>query len=422
MADILIYALLLAIFLFEWLFVVGLGSRVLAWTPEVVSLILMLYIPLRAMQTKRFGLSGKYIILWTLYSVNIFCGFLINGENAGPMLAGMRVYFKFIPVFFLPFVVEFDEKRTKRLLHLIMIGALTQLPVTIWQRFFANADRFVGDFAGGTIGYNTSGVLALFLMSVMCFLVAFYLTKQIGTWSFVLGVLVLLAPNMINETKISFVLLPFAFIVPSTILILRKRVTKRIVIVGIFCAGSFIVFVSVYNLLLDRGTGPKIEEFVTKHEILEEYAGRRLTPILAAIRHSTKDTKEFFFGYGAGNVSGSFTEGLKGRYEKAFAKYRVGQVAFTQLVWELGLFGSFVFFSIVVMVFIDALRCSSKMDFWGAFCLGMVCCCGVFGFSFFYSAILNQNIATYIFFLLAGIVASQRQREIRAAGQESAAC
>ncbi|MFV9690848.1 MAG: hypothetical protein ACNY01_07780 [Desulfobacteria bacterium] len=421
MADILIYALLLAIFLFEWLFVVGLGSRVLAWTPEIVSFILMIYIPLRAMKTKRFGLSGKYIILWTLYSANVFCGFLINGVSAGPMFAGMRVYFKFIPMFFLPFLVEFDEKRTKRLLRLIMIGALIQLPVTTWQRFFAKADRFVGDFAGGTIGYNTSGVLALFLMSVMCFLVTFYLSKRIGTWHFVIGAIALLAPNMMNETKISFVLLPFAFILPTIILILRKRVTKRIVIVGIFCAGSFIVFVSVYNLLIEREIGPKIEEYLTKPEILDEYADRRLMPILAAIKHSTKDTKEFFFGYGAGNVSESFTEGLKGRYGKAFAKYRVGQVAFTQLIWEIGLFGVFVFFSIVVMVFFDALRCSSKMGFWGAFCLGMVCCCGVFGFSFFYSAILNQNIAMYIFFLLAGIVASQRQREIRAAGQESAA-
>lgn len=408
----LLYVLLLSIFLFEWLFVMGIGSRYISWTPEIISLILLIYVPLKAASEKRLRLPLRYAVLWITYVIHIFLGFAINGESSGPMFAGLRMYLKFVPLFFLPCVYPFGDAAIKRLLRVILLLACCQLPFTIWQRFFGHADRFVGDFAGGSLGYNTSGVLSLFLLTTMSFLMAFFIKKQISLWFLALSLFTVFLPTTINETKITVFFLPLAFIIPIAFSGMHGLGTFRSVSLLVMLVLCFTLFVSIYNRLIISGTRAELVQFVKKGELTRSYTNRRLIPIIKSLEMSRQDTKAFFFGYGAGNVSTSFSETMIGEYAKPFARYHVGQVSFTQLVWEIGVFGAVIFFLIVLLIFVDSISASTQSGFIGAFSLGMVMCSTVFGLSFFYSATLNQNLFMYIFFLLAGLVVSRRSTSV----------
>jgi len=409
MINILLIILLASIFIFDWLFfVIGIGGRIMTWIPEFIAILIAVSIPFRTSTTKQTHLPLKYTILLIIYLAHLGIGFLLNDVTWWTMLAGLRIYTKFIPIFLIPLVYPFSQRVFKNLILWIFALSMLQLPVVLWQRFIKYATSLSGDPMGGTLGVSTSGVLSIYLVVIISFLIAFYFKEEISLQAFLLSIAAAFIPITLNETKISFILLPISFIFPALFIKAKRKTIFRVSLVVVIFIGSFFVLKGIYNYFQQKRWGYGIETFVMMPGRLETYSRNRLDPIKYSFTNAIKDPRFIFFGRGAGNVSEGFTKKLDGKYVQEGKYYGVGGVSFPKLIWEIGIMGTALFFLFPFFIFLDAAGLSKKNRFLGAFSLGMLSFTVFFSLSMFYTFTIDSNLLMYLFFLTAGHIASQQ--------------
>lgn len=403
-----LYIYITSIFFSDWLyFVFNIGSRYVAWTPEFVSVTLFLYIPATMALKKEWRLPHKYSLLLCIYTMHIIMGLVVNSVEFGPMIVGLRQFYRFIPVFVLPAVIQFDEKEIQKLLKFIFILALIQFPVTIWQRFFLYAHNPSGDPIGGTLGANTSGVLSIFLLMVLSFLTAYYLKRGLPLRHFIPLCLVIFIPTTLNETKVTLPLLPLAFLLP--VIFIQKNVPntnfKIFHLLFIFAATVFL-FISIYNSFGRRD----IMVFYSHKDHAGSYSEKRIIPVMTAIEKVFDGgLKTILYGYGVGNLSVSFSKNLQSKQYQKFAAYYPDNVSISKLLWETGYLGTLLFLILLATTFFDFLKYSKKEFFIGTIALGMAAATIIFLISFFYTRPLSHNIFPYIYFFISGYLISHKQ-------------
>ena len=152
----------------------------MTWVPEFVALFIALSLPLKLAIDKQTNIPFKYGMLVVVYLLNIVIGFVLNDISGWTMLAGLRIYTKFLPIFLVPILYPLSEKAFNNILLWVYALTIVQFPVTLWQRFFQFAEIRSGDPIGGTLGISTSGVLSVYLIAMISFLIAFYFKNQIS--------------------------------------------------------------------------------------------------------------------------------------------------------------------------------------------------------------------------------------------------
>lgn len=403
MINYLIYLLISSIFVLDWLFFKhGIGVRIMTWIPEFVSIVVALLIPFKTAVSKKSYLPLKYIFLIFLYLLHLLIGFLLNDVKAFTILAGLRIYTKFIPIFLLPFIFPFTEDGFKKVLIFIFSLSMIQFPVVLWQRFVAYSTSISGDPVGGTLGASTSGALSIFLLIIISFLISFYYKDKISLPFFLLLMGAAFIPITLNETKISFALLPVAFIFPAFFLRAKRGAIFRVMLVILILFVSFIALRGIYDHFQTKKWGYGIKTFFLMPGRLEYYSNNRLDPIKYSFTKALDGPKFVVFGRGAGNVSEGFTRKLSGKYIQEAYTYGVYKVAFTRLMWELGLGGTILFFLFPFFVFLDAVQLCKQEGLTGTLSLGMLSFVVFFVLSSFYLNSVGTNLFMYMFFLLAG--------------------
>ena len=154
------------------------------------------------------------IALW-LFLLAALLTFIYNAHRMGitATLNGLRE-----PAFFISSLIiiyDFFQSRVRELFvahftRFLLIFALLQIPVTVYQVITFGAT----DYVGGTFGWGGSGILTQLL-----FLIAFYFIVRRGSLpdgtafdiKKVFLYSILLIPCALNETKISFIFLPLFF-------------------------------------------------------------------------------------------------------------------------------------------------------------------------------------------------------------------
>ena len=409
MIKYLLYFLISGLFILDWLFFAyGIGVRQMTWIPEFISIIIAVLIPFRTAVSKESHLPIKYIFLLIIYLAHIITGFLLNDVSGWTMLAGLRIYTKFIPIFLVAIIFPLTAKEFKKLVLFVFVLAMIQFPVVLWQRFIAFAASISGDPMGGTVGHSSSGVLSIFLLIIISFLVAFYFKEQISLPVFILALAAAFIPTTLNETKITFILLPIAFIFPAMFIKAKRKTIFRVILVMFIFLGSFFVLKGIYDYFQTQRWGYGIQTFATMPGRLEGYSRMRLDPIKYSFTNATKDPRFLFFGRGAGNVSEGFTPILSGKYVQEGKYYGVSGVSFPKMIWEIGIFGTILLFLFPFFIFLDAGSLSKKEGFLGAFSLGMLSFSVFFSLSMLYTFTMDSNLLIYLFFLTSGYIASQR--------------
>ena len=136
--------------------------------PEAFSGIAMILVILLGISNKRFNMSMKYVIFLLWFLLAITAGLIINKVDPLVTVSGLRIYLKSLPFFLLPMVYDFSEKQIRWQLLFLAVLCLTQIPITIYQRFIQYAGVMTGDVVGGSLGVNTSGVLSFPAYSCDC--------------------------------------------------------------------------------------------------------------------------------------------------------------------------------------------------------------------------------------------------------------
>jgi len=377
----------------------------MTWIPEIIAIFIAISIPFRTATDKRIRLPLKYSILLIIYLLHILIGFFLNQVAGFTMLAGLRIYTKFLPIFLIPLIYPFTESAFKKIILWVFALSMLQFPVVVWQRFFKYATSLSGDPMGGTLGMSTSGVLAIYLIIIISFLVAFYFKEEISLPVFLISSAAAFIPITLNETKISFILLPFSFIFPSIFIRGKRDVILKVMLVLFLFGLSFIALKGIYDHFSKQRWGYGITGFVTNSRTLEKYNKSRLLPIRNAFVKASEEPRFVFFGRGAGNASEGFTRELSGKYVEEGKRFGVG-ITFVKLMWEIGMMGTIIFYLFLFFIFWDAVKFCKQDGVSGAFALGMVSCTFFFAISTIYTFTLDSNVLIFMFFLAAGQLVS----------------
>ena len=117
-------------------------------------------------------LTGRFVLIPLRYWL-LFLGFpdvaisaaVVNGVSPDVTIGGIRFYFRYIPLFLLPFAFDYSDKDLRRLFILLVALALVQIPVAFKQRFIEYAKVVSGDVITGTLSLSTS--LTLFCIGMI---------------------------------------------------------------------------------------------------------------------------------------------------------------------------------------------------------------------------------------------------------------
>jgi len=417
--QVLVIALLLQIMVVEYLIESrGLLHPYAILIPEMLSGVAMLVVLVRIMGGGRIAFDWRYGIFLAVLLFTIVFGYAVQDVPDGAMLAGARSYLKFLPFFLLPAVHRFTPRQLHIQLMLLLVVALAETPLALYQRFVEFASSMhTGDPVKGTL--TSSSGLSMFMVATIAGAVVFYLRGRLKLAALVLLSAWLFLPTTINETKATVLLLPVALLVPAMLMPNTARLLPKLVpIVGVgLLAGT--AFVIAYNILIQNGEyGGPLGEFFTNTESLtyylytgaantdQPYVGR-FDSIEIALEHTSQDPLTLAFGYGAGNVSESFLPAFAGRYSDYFLRLGVGQTQVTTFLWELGVVGLLAYLFVFYLLARDSLTLARSSD--PAAHLGQLWAVAmiIVTFGLLYKSVFSMNDFGYLFWYFSGVVASR---------------
>ncbi|MBD3414378.1 MAG: hypothetical protein GF421_08115 [Candidatus Aminicenantes bacterium] len=400
----------------------GLVPRELTWFPEVISIGFLFYILVRLAKGNDLIPILKQTHLVLLFLVFTLFGILINRVDLAVAAAGVRNNLKYMPLFFLPFFYKFDQNFLKKLLSLMFIAALIQFPVVIIQRIVFQTSS--GDPIGGTLGANSSGILSVFLCIALVFWSFFFIKNNIRSLLYILLSAMLIIPMGLNETKVVFFLLPIAFVCVFLFTKNKKKHLKKITVVFLcFCLGMLLIG-SLYNILyVEEDLGPngeklkpsrkKIGEYYNPQRFMQVISGNkvrisgslnRLPQVIFAFDQIKKDPVHLLFGVGAGNASDSFFEPAKGKYYQKYGELNIGNNLLSRMLWEYGLAGSLLFFSIYALFFVKGWRIRTSESLFGVAVSGFLVLIVIYLITSIYFNTMLMNLFGFLFWFLGGFL------------------
>ena len=425
--QILVYILFLTVFFADFTQQGVNIPKALRLMPEVISLAGTLVVVALLAKNKILSLNAKYFIFFLIFAVHLLNGIIINGTPSGAIVGGLRIYLKYIPFFLLPLVYEFSDDEIKRQMKFLLVLCVFQLPVALIQKLLI-ASNESGDWIRGT--FATSSILSIVLISAIALLFTLYLRKQVKFFHFILFLILLILPALINETKGTLVLLPIAVFLPL-IFDGHRRVEKRqmfpIALVLIFLFGGY---VTVYDAFWgDRyeKQGGSVVDFFTSDRLIRYLAPRsagyveedreggpkgRIDRILISFERLEKDSVLLIGGLGLGNVTPTPVKFLSGDYEE-YEEEGLVSTSFAYLLLETGLVGVILSYLFLYMVFRDALWLSKREDLAGAIGLGWMSIVCIIGVTFLYKDTIMQNVLMYLFWFYSGYLIAYRFRTRR---------
>lgn len=272
------------------------------------------------------------------------------------------------------------------------------------------------------------------MVSGVAVLTVLYVKRRLSLPVLLIATAFLLLPTTLNETKATVVMLPIAMLVPLFCIRKSERPFRRLLPLATVFAATGIVFVSVYNTLLQEYRDPEgsIQEFwlegglydyVYKGSVEGDHRVGRLDSLQLAVRGISESPLRAAFGLGIGNVSPAQLPGFGGDYAHYYDAYKIAFTQLSMLLWNLGFMGPVLFGFFFMAVFRDALLLArSEGDnaylgqVWAPVTLIAAMC-------FLYKPILTMNEIAFPFMFYAGVVARRAwslRREQRATRREPA--
>lgn len=420
-------------------------ARLAGILPDLLSALALLILLAGLARYRRLEMPARYVVVFALLALTIVFGVVLNAVPAGTVFAGLRAYYTYLPFFFLPAVYRMGRRDMAFLLGIILVIAIVQFPVAVYQRFVAHANLATGDVVTGTL--SVSSVLSLFLIASMCVLIAFYFSGRIrGIWLVFLMPL-LFIPATINETKATLVLFPVA-VGLAAYYAGRQGVGKgRLLVLGAGMVVLLGAFVVVYDRFYQSEyTGPLLDK-ITSEEYLMGYLRRnpnlsdfelekfeseakptvegprlagaepgRLDALHAVFAILQDEPAHLAFGLGIGNASVSAFDSFSGRYSELGA-IGARMTALSRLLWELGVIGTGLLVLLTVFVLIDSIRLSRGTGQSAVIAAGWVGVSVLYIVGLAYKDLSTFRELVYPFWFFSGYIVTEYWRHLRSASQ-----
>lgn len=342
-----------------------------------------------ALKAKRILLPSLWLPALTVFS----CVIAVMQDNTfNSVLLSLRQYKN---VFLIFLMVGLKRDYLQFVWTVIKWSLWVSLPVTIYQFFTAaNADDITGIF-----GFGGSGTLSI--------LIVFYLTSEftirtIEGRSRIGWYLLLFTPCLINETKITFILLPLSVVISLfSVGKLKIRTLLSIVAVGsISILSADILYQALYERsYVDFFTPEKLDKYFYEDGDGSDL-GRLLRVSMAYDYISKKGLETFMFGQGLGaSFAGIYSDtyGVAAENLKWTGLNEGSRVQLYHFIIDFGLAGTVLFISAFLFYLRSALK-NKKNDIRDVYGIVMVV---IFLVGIIYQNILiNKALSLLLFFYM----------------------
>lgn len=386
--------------------------------PEVFAVLIALIIIGRSITLRRWEQPPHYI--WLLVAIVLTCmiGVVAEAVAPGPLVLGIRSYFKFFPLLLLPAVFRFSDKQLGILIGVFFVLVALQVPLAFFQRFVQFSDSmFTGDPITGTV--KSSSSLTMILCMGIAMVMTLYVHGKIALSLAVVLFCYLAAPTAINETKATLFLLPIATLGPFFLARGVEGKWRKVTPMLVICAGGLVAFAVAYNILIEmRWRGTALDQFfLTDHWESYLYRGAdsrgvpdtvgRVDSILIPLRLLGEEWMQLLFGLGIGNVSNSFLPGMMGEYAEFSKGYGFGQTSIGNLIWETGIVGLSLFLLYFFFIWLDSRRYRKVAESSRWYGTWWSTCIVILAFGLVYKSILNFNEMAFMLYFWSGVIASR---------------
>lgn len=390
-----------------------------AYLPELLGLAALIYVVIAGTRSRFQYVRPAYWFIFGALLITVLCGILVNAVASGPIFAGIRTYLRSIAWFFVPAVYAFTDRQVETQLRLLLAVALLQIPFAVQQRI-ATAWAVTGDWTIGTL--MSSGTLSIFMVCCICIAVALLIRRKLRWQYFLVLSLLLLVPTMLNETKVTIVLLPLGLVIAVLAASKPGRRLQVMLLSGAILVFLSAIFVPVYDYMKkDRPYAVPITEFMTSPERIERYLWKkqelgttaevgRVDAAVVSVRLLVQEPSRAVFGYGIGNASDSaLGHSFSGRYNRLFGPFV--STSFARMVLELGLLGLGLVLAVMWLIYRDARAVANSRDnFIGALAAGWAGVTVVIGIAILYNDVIRQTSLSYLYWYFSGLVAAERMR------------
>lgn len=294
------------------------------------------------------GKSITTIVFLLLFIVGSIIGIYYNGLTI-VILQYREFKYLLLPIIMIPYTSLEYFKPVWTVLKAI---AAFSVPVAIaqWIIYRDNGDRITG-----LLGYGGSGTLTIFLLII----VFSELGKRLQNNEKIVGLYLLyIVPTFINETKITFVLIPIMLVFA---LVLTKKLKSKQALIGVVvCATLLLVWAYLYQKTYSKSIFDIFsKEYLSEYLYTTEWEGDagRFAKVMYAF-NIIKD-RNLLFGYGLGSSYMGATSGATGYAVKHFFENDMFRgtrpQAFVSLL-DMGLLGCIILLLVLIFIFLKVLN------------------------------------------------------------------
>lgn len=313
--------------------------------------------------------GGAMVTAAAMYLISFGVSMVINRVPAAQIISASKATLPMFGVLLSLFFMHWDGKKLEKLWTLVLLVALLQLPVVVYQHFFIAGtrtyDSIVGTF-GGTPGFggNSAG-LVIFVLAAMVYGLARWNRGLMPTSRMLCIALAGVAIVLLGEVKAAFIWLPFA-----CFWVLRERIMKNVltmigyaVLISMFMAGTYAVYAALY-WGKDAAKGHTVAEkldarggyFFDPNSInykTGEVSRAASLAIWVKDRGSSLPKRLVGFGPGASKPAGLLGPGEVAR---RFAPLYVDATALVILLWDEGILGAIAYVAMMLLAIRAGLR------------------------------------------------------------------
>jgi hypothetical protein len=344
--------LALFVYFVDWLALwVQIVPREFTWFIDLTLVILLAryFMLFPRLRVRPIPTTEKWI--WALLVFAIFSA-VINHVSTTVTLIGLRLSLKYLLLFIVLYSMDFGEKFNKGLFYFLFVIALVQIPVALIELTLVPAKALgLWDLITGTFGHNNTGILAVYLLGWIAFLVAVMLEKHRVRPGLLFLIILLAVPPVLGEVKAFFIVL-----IPFILFMLRREWKRQPVLSLAVGAFAFLLFVGVDYILVETGywkAGRNPITYITSmgKVIEKDLAGPRgmdfgrFLMMKNALRFATSSRQAAFFGFGPGTATRSFFTSYEAPSVKYFRNWGISSDSHS-LAWavvEYGFLGTLLF-------------------------------------------------------------------------------
>ncbi len=269
------------------------------WVADLILITLFIKLLITLFKKREIDTQLKPFFLLLALILFVLCfSSILNEKVSLSTLLGFRLYLRFPAMLIVSIFFYLNEKDFKKYLFLLTIIGLIQIPISIVQ--YINFGAI--DTVTGTLGHGSSGILSTFLLIlIVLHLSSFALHKQ--KYGLMLAPF-LIIPTFINETKVTFVLIPvivlyFIFIGPLRLVLDIRKMVIVLGVIAIFFSGLFGYQYTMQESPLDSMQGKGFE----KYFIDDNASGmRRISKLIKTHNLVSQNAGTFIFGLGPGTT------------------------------------------------------------------------------------------------------------------------